>query len=198
MLLESVDVAAGNKTEIDIEKIMDEIRADIEARGFVDDCVPFDAIDLNELKPLESVPFNLQTMELELSRFLAVANINPYREIGAKRGLIGKLSRSFKKMVQRCINFHITPIVWDITASNNQALEFMRCCRDFAKQQIDEEVRLDTMEHEINYTLKKSNLLLEQKVNQIVRQNQELLSAIKTLEIQCNELIEKQSEVSGM
>ena len=171
---------------IDIEKIMDKIRADIAARGFADDCLSFDEIKFGEYGYLEDISFDLQDLEYQLTDYAKVCNISPYHEIRSRGGVFGKLIILFKRLVRKCINFYVTPIVHEINGSNRFVLEMFKSCRDIAKRYRLEEERVDAIELEVKNGIRKSFYILEQKVGETNKQNQELKKAIKVLEDEIN------------
>ena len=198
---ESMDTTAleTGSEEIDIEKIMKKIRTDIVERGFTNDVLPFDMIGVHEKDILPI--FEMQSLEQSLAQYSRMCNVEPYPMISASYGgILGRFILLFKKTIRKCINFHVTPLVFSINNSNQQVLDVLVHLRDFVKvqlNQINEEERLDAVEFELNHKLKKNNTLLEQRINEVEKQNHQLIKILETYENTQNELMRKITQVES-
>ena len=120
----------GTSTTINIEQIMEEIRADIAKKGYVDDAVSFDSIEIKESVAIHNDPDNNATDFHELSQILLsleywckdtkrLQEINYYRPIQSQRKIIGGLITFFKKTARRSLRFLFEPIVSEQNAFNS-------------------------------------------------------------------------------
>lgn len=162
------------KKEIDIEKIMEEIRAGIVAEGHVDDVAPF----------------NINLLESALAHYHASSSLNPHPTIRSNGGNIGRLLVFVKRVIRKCINFHITPIVLEINNSSHRNLEVMQCLRNFVKAQLESGERLDYIEFELNND-KNRSLLLEEKLSDLVKQQKMLEDTLLIYKNEQRELIQE-------
>lgn len=98
--------------ELNVEKIMEEIRNEIKEKGYTNDMLSF-----NDIRPdspeVEAARFEKPQFDEELFHINTLWNVNPNREIVKKPGLKGKCATLFKKLVRKCIRFYLTDIVQD-------------------------------------------------------------------------------------
>jgi len=107
---------------MNIDDIMDEIKADIEARGLVDDAPVFDSIKY-ALPKAGSEHTEHLAIEQALSHADATCLVGPNHAIQGNA-----LSRLVKRMIRKLIGFHIAPIVEDQNRHNifsNRAMHVM-------------------------------------------------------------------------
>ncbi|MDR2649363.1 MAG: hypothetical protein LBB94_06550 [Clostridiales bacterium] len=117
---------------IDIEKIMDEIRADIAAKGFNEDLPDFADISVKYEPPPK---FDIAKLESVIARLGVSWNIQPYHEIRSRPGVLGGIIIFIRRIIRRCITFHTTPIVSEQDEVNLLILEALVQLRDFVKDQ---------------------------------------------------------------
>lgn len=115
--------------EINIEEIMNEIRADIAAKGYTRDTLSFDDVVLDD----DCMKCN-QFDKIEFSQELYVLNHNwevkAYRQFENNRGIVGKLRNFFKKIIRKTVKFYIEPIVTDqnrYNASTTRSMNLLEC-----------------------------------------------------------------------
>lgn len=103
--------------ELNVEKIMKEIRSEIKEKGYTNDMLSFDDVLADEsgvdVKKFERISFNEELYNLNMCW-----NVNPIRPIERKPGIKGKLICLYRKIVRRCIRTYISPIVWEQDAFN--------------------------------------------------------------------------------
>ena len=151
--------------EINVENIMNEIRADIKKRGLTDDALPFDSVSEHDV--MRRTDFDMNALEMALSKYAMTCKIDPYPPIlKSKGGLLGSFQVLFKKVIRKCVNFHVTPIVLAINDSNNENLENLKQIRDLAKIQATKEEQ-EIVSIELNRNLKKANVILETKNSEL-------------------------------
>lgn len=141
---------------INIEQIMEEIRADIRARGLQDDEIKFNDIILSQV----AVPYNMQSFKEELEKMAEDKQVLSYRDVASDRPGIGKLVTFIKKLNRRLVAFYIEPIVDDQNKVNEEAMNmFLQTFNKFAEQ----EEKISNFEKEI-YALKKRCNALEEEL----------------------------------
>ena len=115
--------------EINIEEIMNEIRADIAAKGYSRNTLSFDDIMLDD----DCMKCN-QFDKMEFSQELYVLNHNweimAYRQFGDNGGIWGRLRTFFKKVIRKTVKFYVEPIVEDqnrYNASTTRSMNLLEC-----------------------------------------------------------------------
>jgi len=136
-------------SEVNVSEILEEIRADIAVRGYTDDASSFNTI---ETLDHEDSKFDLYLLETNLADYSALSTINTHRLITSSGGLFGRLIVFVKRIVRKSMNFHITPIVWDVNQLNHKSLEMFRQLRNAAKIQNEFDERLARIEFELKRT----------------------------------------------
>lgn len=103
--------------ELNVEKIMEEIRSEIKAKGYTNDMLSFRDITPDEegvsVEKFEKVRFNEELYNVNMRW-----NINANCEIERKTGLKGKCVTLFKMFIRKCIRFYLSIIVMDQVAFN--------------------------------------------------------------------------------
>jgi hypothetical protein len=164
-------------TTVNIEQIMQEIRADIVAKGYKNDIVPFEQ---NNICSDIEADFDMNLFENALNKFEIICSVNTHPAISSRGGVAGRLSAFVKRVLRKCINFHITPIVWSINEINNKSLEMFRHTRNFIKGQSATDERLTLLELELSRAIKKNNVLMEQKIEKLTEENKMLKKLLAT------------------
>ncbi len=103
--------------ELNVEKIMEEIRNEIKEKGYTNDALSFSDI-ISEDKGVNIERFDRTRFNEELFSLNILWNVDPNRLIEKKPGIKGKCITIFKKIVIKCIRFYLSPIVWEQDAFN--------------------------------------------------------------------------------
>jgi len=140
------------ESEVNVSEILEEIRADIAARGYTGDAASFNSIASLDH---EDSKFDLYLLETNLADYSALSTINTHRLITSSGGLFGRLIVFVKRIVRKSMNFHVTPIVWDVNQLNHKSLEMFRQLRNAAKVQNEFDERLALIELELRRTNKR-------------------------------------------
>lgn len=125
---------------IDVKKIMDEIREDIEKRGIEEDEFLFEDI-VNEMSFFENKDVKMCLEELNKSW-----SIPAYRQLRSRRGILGELIIFFKKVIRKMIKFYVEPIVDDQV---NYNANIVRTLNSFWEYMEKNENRILELEKEI-------------------------------------------------
>jgi len=166
----------NTNTTVDIEQIMNEIRANIAAKGYKDEILPFEPMNITLENEIE---FDLQVLENAIAAYAAVNYINSHPAVSSQGGIRGKFTTFIKKVIRKMINFHITPIVWQINQCNSKALEIFIQTRDSIKYQGELDERLTLLELEFNRSIKKNYMLMEQKLDELSKENSMLKNLLE-------------------
>lgn len=94
-------------SKIDIETIMDEIRAEAKAKGFTGVA----GFAQTAQTQWESTGFNQVKYNESLYDINQTWNIQPELPITGRGGFLGKIMIIFKKLCRKCMRFYIMPIV---------------------------------------------------------------------------------------
>ena len=97
--------------QINIEDIMQEIRAEIRAKGYADNEIPFS--DIACLVGGTEVPFDLKDYLDDISMMDESRTVLAYRDISSTRKGVGKLITFVKKVIRKMVCFYVEPLVDD-------------------------------------------------------------------------------------
>jgi O-antigen chain-terminating methyltransferase len=117
---------------IDIEKIMEEIRADIAAKGLTDDIPEFGSFSLPQEEASE---FNMNILEDTIERLGFCWKIESDHEIRSRPGLAGRLIIFVKRIIRKCIRFYMLPVILEQNEVNKTVLDSLVQLENFVKTQ---------------------------------------------------------------
>lgn len=140
--------------KIDIEKIMDEIREEIQKKGYIEDLPSFkECCDsyCDGVEKLLDESYNAQNY----------AYIEEY-PVWQTGGIINKLKVFIKKVIRKFIKFYIVPIIEKQNAFNSLVGE---SCVNISKCLLDEKKEIDKMRKRI-MELEKKCSSLEKRIEQ--------------------------------
>lgn len=86
--------------EINVEKIMEEIRADIEKRGLSEEDLNFQDV------MVQSTVFQITRFQDELKMANIYSNINLHNDVGGSG-----IKRFIKRVIRKCVRFYIQPML---------------------------------------------------------------------------------------
>ena len=143
--------------QINIEDIMQEIRAEIRAKGYEDNEIPFS--DIACLVGGTEVPFDLKDYLEDESR-----TVLAYRDISSTRKGVGKLITFVKKVIRKMVCFYVEPLVDDQNRFNELTT---RVVAQTVRRYNDDDARIEELEKKIyKWTNIFSELEEELKKNQ--------------------------------
>ena len=174
---------------VNVEKIMQQIRRDIEARWLTDDALSFSNIPINPADNAEEYD------PAALNELLGVLggrwNVAPSRPIVSRSGPLGKIIIFFKKVVRKCIRFYIEPIVADQNESNQLVFESLSHMAAYMQKQSSWNERLDDLDYEMNREVKKANNLVSNHMRALHDQNRTLKQRLEEVYIHQTKTEEK-------
>lgn len=94
---------------INVEKIMEEIRAEIKEKGYVDDLPDF-SDTFCTISPSHRGIFDKDEFQETVQYLNENWNVQAYRQL-IGNGLAGKIKILIRKIIRKCIKFYIEPIV---------------------------------------------------------------------------------------
>lgn len=145
-------------SELNVEKIMEEIRNEIKEKGYTNDILSFNDIIADDAG-VDAGQFEREKFNEELFTLNLIWNIDPNRVIERRSGLKGKCVTLFKKFVRKCIRFYLSLIVMEQNTFNATAVRLF----NMLNQYMDENERLLD---EVS-SLKDKQEMLEKKVDQL-------------------------------
>lgn len=144
--------------ELNVEKIMGEIRSEIAEKGYTNDMLSFSDITADELgvnvENFERVKFNEELFNLNM-----LWNIEYNRQIEPRPGIKGKCITFFKKLIRKCIRFYLSSIVCEQNTFNATSVRLFNMLNLY----MEENTRLSD---EVG-RLRSEQELLEKRVNQL-------------------------------
>ncbi len=130
--------------QINIEDIMKEIRADIAAKGYADNEIPFG--DIACLAGGTELPFDMKDYMDELKEMDESRTILAYRDIRSTRKGLGGLITFCKKVIRKIVSFYVEPLVDDQNRFNElTTITMAQTVRRFN----DDDARIEELEKKI-------------------------------------------------
>lgn len=146
-------------SQINIEEIMKEIRADIKAKGYMDNEIPFS--DIACLVGGTEIPFDMKDYKDELKEMDESRTIIAYRDLSSTRKGIGPIITFFKKIMRKLVCFYVEPLVDDQNRFNElTTITMAQTVRRFN----DDDGRVEELEKKI-YKCERRIRELEAKLN---------------------------------
>jgi hypothetical protein len=185
----TMDMVADTTTNtLDIEEIMRDIRKDIAEKGYKNDAIDFDDIPFQS----DISEFEMNNLEITIAQLGATWNVAIYHTADSNWWRILNLPISLaKKIIRKCLNFHVTPIVWEQNAINRLVLDALIHIRDYIKNGVTILARLDIIEDQVGRETKKVKRMIEQYSLDILKQNRKLKEEIDLLKKNNTELLQR-------
>lgn len=144
--------------ELNVEKIMEEIRSEIAGKGYTNDMLSFNDIIADDtgvnVEKFERVRFHEELFNLNM-----LWNIDPNRGIEDKPGVKGKCVTLFKKLIRKCIRFYLSPIVWEQDTFNATSVRLFNLLNLYMEENTKLLEKISKLEDE--------QAVLEKRVNQL-------------------------------
>ena len=131
--------------DVDIEKIMQEIRQEIDENGYDEKLIRFEDVSTVGLSDIES--FDMAQFEQVAVELPNQALVQTYWQLTSHRPVIGKLLVFMRKVIRKMVSFYIEPIVEQQNAFNVTAARGMQYAVRFA-QQVQQENELLASENQ--------------------------------------------------
>jgi len=137
---------------IDVDKIMSEIRQDIEDKGIQEPSVNFDdiSVDMGAAKVLPN-KFNQNALYRGLTELAHNWRVESYRDLSGSR-----YATLVKKVLRKGMYFFVNPIVDDQNKNNALFVKSLGQIDCFIRDQLDENRKLKARVKELEYKLKES------------------------------------------
>lgn len=119
---------SGELQQIDIEKIMDEIRADIKEKGYTADMLDFQDVSI----PERGFSYNESEFENLVNAINATCSVPWYRDLGN-----GGIKVFVKKVIRKIMTFLIAPIAEDQMKFNVNVANTVNQLAGYVKYQND-------------------------------------------------------------
>lgn len=137
--------------QINTEKIMAEIKAEIARRGYTDKILSFD--DIGEFTDAVSSDgsdrsYNFNVLTDQVNNMNAQYNVLEYR-IYPNAGVLNKIKGIIKKVIRKPIRFYINPIVTDQNEFNASAVRAMNQVRFYIAENEDLKSQIEKLTEEV-------------------------------------------------
>ena len=123
---------------------MQEIRAEIRAKGYEDNEIPFS--DIACLVGGTEVPFDLKDYLDDISMMDESRTVLAYRDISSTRKGVGKLITFIKKVIRKMVCFYVEPLVDDQNRFNELTT---RVVAQTVRRYNDDDARIEELEKKI-------------------------------------------------
>lgn len=128
---------------INIEKIMEEIRAEIKEKGWANEILSFNDINVDK-NNLSAINFNSYDFKDDVEMINQAWDVQAYRILRGNRGIISKISVLLKKVIRKLTKFYVEPIVEDQSDFNALTVKLFNLlsCYIDEQQKKEEEIKI--------------------------------------------------------
>lgn len=130
--------------QIDIEKILDEVRTDISNRNITDYSTEFD--DMSYMTDGAEIPFDMDAYAADIKLMGERRYVNSYRDVSCRKKVIGPVVTFVRKVIRRIVCFYIEPLVYDQNMFNDVTT---RTVEQTVRRYEDADARIDYLEKEL-------------------------------------------------
>lgn len=153
-------------SKVNIEEIMEQIRKDIEQKGYKDDILDFDDMIVSTGNLEDNEYFSTDLLDKDIEYVNQHWNIPIYNSLNSDKAI------SFiKKVIRKSIQFFVVPIAENQNEFNASIVRCLNMIKQFINKQGDIENRLDELDFRFNKDVKKQLMLMKSSYAQIVREN---------------------------
>lgn len=138
---------------INVEKIMEEIREDIIKKGLTNDMLSFSDVVLDD-DIIRAIAFNKIAFNEELYLLNRNWNIQPYKDLGNNQGIKNKIKVLLKKIIRKMIKFYVEPVVYEQDTFNASVVKSMNLINSFIDQKNKE---IEKLQEEIEKLKQENN-----------------------------------------
>lgn len=168
--------------KIDVEKIMEEIREDIRIKGYTNDMLSFNDVivepQIGINTGFDKVKFNEELYEL-----------NNYWNIASNHVFTGnKIVFLIKKIIRKCIRFHINPIIDEQNRFNAAVVRSTNLLNQYITQQYKEQENEKNKLDEVSFIIKRE---IKRELSSLRTENEMLVEKINDLEKKLEDLSKK-------
>lgn len=149
--------------ELNIEKIMEEIRKEIKEKGYTNDMLSFSEVTWEDTG-INAERFDWVKYNEELFLLNATWNVNPNREIQNKPGIKGKCITLFKHFVRKCIRFYLSSIVQDQVSFNATTVRLINMLTLFVNENMILSDEIDSLREEQELLKKQIRQLCDKSI----------------------------------
>lgn len=156
----------GEMQEINIEEIMQQIRAEIKEKGYTNDMLSFndivaDSVEMNVDK------FDKVLLNEEIYSLNSFWNVQTEHALVSAGGLKTKLSVFIKKVIRKLIRFYIIPIVSEQNTFNANVVRTMNLVNCYITE---------------NERLSETVIINQEHIEKLIQENNELKKKVELLE----------------
>lgn len=148
-------------SELNVERIMEEIRSEIKEKGYTKDMLDFDDVIVAD-EEVAVEKFERTRFNEELSNLNTLWNVNPVRPIEKRTGIKGRCICLYRKIVRRCIRSYLSPIVWEQDTFNATTVRLMNMLNLYMEENrklIEEVERLSNEQRALTEKFNKFSVL---------------------------------------
>lgn len=148
---------------INIEKIMQEIREEIAEKGYTNDMLSFNDVILDG-SDLTASKFDKVRFNEELYSLNHYWDVKTYRSVECGNTLKAKLITFIRKVIRKCIKFYVEPITEDQNTFNAVAVKLFNLVECYISESKKNEELQETVEN-LKQEIEELKLLVQQKKN---------------------------------
>lgn len=154
------------QSSVDIEKILQEIRQEIEEKGYTYDQLDFQDIPIPHQQKYQKYDhFDPARFAQELQQLNAFKEVQAHRPLATGIPAIGFLVVFVKKVIRKLTRFYIEPIVRDQNQWNTMAVGCLQSVEAFVEQSSQEQQNLQKLEE-----LERENRVLKVQLERLAQQ----------------------------
>lgn len=173
----------GNNQDINVEEIMEQIRASVKEKGIQSEKVFFDVVEHSDYdgKMTGEAACDIGDLGGSLGLLNGTAELDPEWPIKSHRKVLGFFIVSFKRIIRKLTHEYMAVMAKKQSTFNKGVAHSMNLMYEYMCGQADVSDKVDHLEKEVSSTLYKEMVILEDR-------NKELVSANRALEEEFSDL----------
>lgn len=173
-----------SRQDINVEEIMDQIRASIAEREIHNEKIHFDVVEQSDFNGRVSGESSCDIGDLKASITLVkkTAKLDPEWNIKSHRKILGPFLVMFKRMIRKLSYEYMSVMAEKQSRFNKDTATCLSQLYEYTSGQTDVSERVDNLEKEVKGSLYKEMVILEERNRKLEEENKQLKEVLADLE----------------
>lgn len=173
----------GDNQDINVEEIMDQIRASVKEKGIQSEKVFFDVVECGDYdgKMTGETACDIGDLGGSLGLLNGTAELDPEWPIKSHRKVLGFLIVGFKRIIRKLTHEYMSVMAKKQSAFNKGVAHSMNLMYEYMCGQADISDQVDHLEKEVSRTLYKEMVILEDRNKALAEENRALAQEFSDL-----------------
>lgn len=173
----------GDNQDINVEEIMDQIRASVKEKGIQDEKVFFDVVEYGDYdgKVTGEAACDIGDLGGSLGLLNGTAELDPEWPIKSHRKILGFFIVGFKRIIRKLTHEYMAVMAKKQSTFNKGVAHSMNLMYEYMCGQADISDQVDHLEKEVSRTLYKEMVILEDRNKELAEENRALAQEFSDL-----------------